>query len=189
MPITEIHPLTTGRWDDFENLFGPRGACGGCWCMYWKLTRKDFEAGTGNTNRLAQKAVVDGGHVPGLIAYVDGTPAGWVAIEPRQNYPTLGRSRILKPLDEEPVWSITCFFVDRQHRGTGLTIQLLKAAVEHVKSKNGKIVEGYPVEPKDNSKMPPVFVYTGLVSAFTQAGFVEAERRSATRPIMRYYIK
>ncbi len=158
-----VFPLTPDRWDDFEQLFGPRGACAGCWCMYWKLPRKDFTAGQGDQNRLAQKEIVASGRVPGLLAYVDGIPAGWVAVEPRENYPVLNNSRILKPLDDIPVWSVTCFFVAKKYRSQGLTVALLKAAIDHVAKMGGKVVEGYPVEPRQAGKMPPAFVYTGLV--------------------------
>ena len=181
--------MTPGRWGDLEQLFGARGACAGCWCMYWKLPRKDFTAGQGDHNRLAQKQIVASGRIPGLLAYVDGNPAGWVAVEPRENYPVLNNSRILKPLDELPVWSVTCFFVAKKYRSHGLTVALLKAAIDHVAKRGGELVEGYPVEPRGSAKMPPVFVYTGLASAFIQAGFLEAGRRSPTRPIMRYLIK
>jgi GNAT superfamily N-acetyltransferase len=181
-------PVTADRWDDFEKLFGPRGACAGCWCMFWKLPRKEFDAGQGEPNRLAQKNIVVSGRTPGLIVYVDGIPAGWIAVELRAEYGGLARSRVLAPLDETPVWSVTCFFVDKKYRRQGLTVALLKAAVKYVKSKGGKVVEGYPVETKDE-KAPPVFIYTGTMSAFLQAGFTEAGRRSEKRPIMRYVIK
>lgn len=185
---TRIHPLTIDRWNDYEQLFGPRGACAGCWCMYWKLPRKDFTVGQGDMNRLAQKKIVTSGQIPGLIAYVDGFPAGWLAVEPRENYLVLNNSRILKRIDELPVWSVTCFFVAKKYRNSGLTVALLNAAIRFVAKQGGKVIEGYPVDPLSNGKMPPVFVYTGLMSAFKQAGFVEVERRSEKRPIMRYYI-
>ena len=189
MNSNAIHPLTPDRWADFELLFGPRGACAGCWCVYWKLPHKVFNANQGDKNRLAQKEIVASGKVPGLIAYEDGTPAGWIAVEPRENYPVLKNSRILKPIDDFPVWSVPCFFVAKNHRSHGLTVKLLKAAIEYVAKMGGKVVEGYPVEPRQPGKVPPVFVYTGLASAFKQAGFTEVGRRSETRPIMRYYIK
>lgn len=189
MKPNDVFPLTPDRWDDFEQLFGPRGACAGCWCLYWKLPRKVFTAGQGNHNRLVQKEIVASGRTPGLLAYVDGIPAGWVAVEPRENYPVLNNSRILRPLDDTPVWSVTCFFVAKKYRSQGLTVALLKAALGYVLKQGGKVVEGYPVEPRGAGKMPPVFVYTGLVSAFKQASFTEAGRRSETRPIMRYFIK
>jgi GNAT superfamily N-acetyltransferase len=153
--------------------------------MYWKLSRKDFEKGQGEANRLAQKTLVESGCTPGLLAFVDEIPAGWIAVEPRTQYPTLARSRILKPLDDVPVWSVTCFFVAKSYRGTGLTLRLLEAAIEHTKAGGGNILEGYPVEPRVDVKYPAPFVYTGLASAYLKVGFKEAGRRSTTRPIMR----
>ncbi len=188
MSLNQIYPLTPDRWDDFEKLFGPRGACAGCWCMYWKIPRKLFNLGKGDQNRLAQKQIVSSGHIPGLIAYIDNSPAGWVAVEPRENYPVLGNSRILKPLDELQVWSVPCFFIAKNYRNQGLSVSLLKAAIDHVEKVGGKVLEGYPVEPRQSGMVPPVFVYTGLASGFLQAGFIEAGRRSETRPIMRYHI-
>jgi GNAT superfamily N-acetyltransferase len=178
-------PLTVERWPDFELLFGPRGACGGCWCMYWRQSRKEYETRHGESNRQAMHALVESGVIPGILAYEAGQPVGWCSIAPRQDFPTLDRSRILKPVDEQQVWSVVCFFVTRSQRRKGLTIQLLRAAVEYATSRKARIVEGYPVDPKDN-KAPDVFVYTGLYTAFIQAGFSEVLRRSATRPIMRY---
>jgi GNAT superfamily N-acetyltransferase len=166
MPRTEFQPLTPDRWADFEQLFGPRGACAGCWCMFWKLPRREFEENKGVGNRLAQRGIVLTGGVPGLLAYVDEIPAGWIAVGPRSEYTGLARSRVLKPLDDIPVWSVPCFFVARKYRGQGLTVGLLKAAVEYVRSQGGSVVEGYPVGPRQNGRMPPVFVFTGLVSAF-----------------------
>ena len=102
-------------------------------------------------------------------------------------FSTLSRSRILKPVDTQPVWSVVCFFVSRSHRRKGLTVELLQAAVEYARRNGAKIVEGYPVEPKAGIA-PDVFVFTGLASAFLQAGFTEVLRRSETRPIMRFYL-
>jgi GNAT superfamily N-acetyltransferase len=181
-----FHPLTSNRFADFERLFGPRGACGGCWCMFWKLRGKAFDENTGEPARQMQKSIVDSGIVPGLLAYLDGEPVGWVAVEPRLDYPRLAHSRILKPVDDADVWSVTCFFVAKQARRQGLTVEMLKAAIDHVKDQGGKIIEGYPVDVKKD--MPPVFIYHGTAAAFKKAGFVEVTRRSETRPIMRFFI-
>ena len=180
-------PLTPRRWGDFERLFGPRGACAGCWCMFWKLNNKDYRALAYEGNKAAQKAVVESGHIPGLLAYAGDQPVGWISVEPRTEYPRLDRSRILKPVDEQPVWSITCFFTQREFRGKGVTVALLEAAIEHVRKHKGSIVEGYPIEPK-TPKLPAPFAYTGLASAFRKAGFREVARRSETRPIFRFVI-
>jgi hypothetical protein len=101
------HPLTQKLWRDFEMLFGVNGACGGCWCMYWKLRGKAFSENAGDSARQMQKSIVDSGISPGLIAYLDGYPVGWVAVEPRSVYPRLAHSRILKPADDQAVWSVT----------------------------------------------------------------------------------
>ena len=121
-----------------------------------------------------------------MLAYVDGKPVGWCAIAPREQYPRLERSRILQPIDECAVWSVTCFFVARAFRRQGLSARLLKAAVKFAHSRGARIVEGYPHEVKSSAD---VFVFTGLLNAFRKAGFKEVARRSKTRPIMRAVLR
>ncbi len=186
-PSLKIRPLTPSRWSDFEKLFGPRGACAGCWCMFWKLPFKEFNALVYEGTKAAQQAIVRSGKTPGLLAYAGAEAVGWIAVEPRQRYPRLARSRVLKPVDDRPVWSITCFFTRKDWRGRGVTIALLKAAVAHVEKHGGKIVEGYPVD-SSGENYPAAFAYTGLASAFRQAGFKEVARNSKTRPIFRCVI-
>lgn len=182
-----VHPLTARRWKDFECLFGAHGACGGCWCMWLRRRRREFDTGKGAGNRRAMRALVHSGAVPGLLAYDRGVPVGWVAVAPREEYPVLERSRVMRRIDDRPVWSVTCFFVAKTHRGTGLTRQLLDAAVRHVRQQGGTIIEGYPIEPADT--MPPAFAWHGLASAFRAAGFREVARQSPTRPTMRRYLR
>ena len=122
------------------------------------------------------------------MAYAEGEPVGWCSVAPRRDFSALERSRILKPVDDQPVWSVVCFFVAKPSRRKGVTHQLLTAAVEYARDKGAKIIEGYPVEPKTGS-VPEVFVFTGLAPAFRKAGFVQVARRSETRPIMRYTIQ
>jgi GNAT superfamily N-acetyltransferase len=180
----EIHPLTPDRWGDFEDLFGQKGACGGCWCMWWRLERSEFEARKGEGNRTAMRGLVDSGHVPGLLAYLEDRPVGWCSVAPRDDYPALDRSRILKPVDDQRVWSVVCFFVSRGHRRQGVSRALLEGAAAWVARHGGEVIEGYPVEPRKD-RAPDVFVFTGLAAAFRSAGFEECARRSETRPIMR----
>jgi GNAT superfamily N-acetyltransferase len=182
-----FHPLTPDRWNDLTALFGERGACGGCWCMWWRLTSSQFNKQKGASNQEALKVLVDSGEIPGVLAYQNGQPIGWCAVAPREKYVRLETSRILKPVDDQAVWSVVCFFVAKQFRRQGVTVELLKAGIEFAKANGARIVEGYPVEPK-NEKMPDVFVYTGMASAFRKAGFSEVARRSETRPIMRFAI-
>jgi GNAT superfamily N-acetyltransferase len=182
-----FHPLTPERWDDLVHLFGARGACGGCWCMWWRAAPADFRADKGKGNKNALRRLVRSGLEPGILAYYGDEPVGWCAVAPREEYPRLARSRVLAPVDERPVWSVTCFFVAKEQRGRGLSVSLLEAAARFAADRGARIVEGYPIEP--GSRQPAAFVWTGLASAFTAAGFREAARRSPTRPIMRRAVK
>jgi len=183
----KFHPLTSDRWGDLEKLFGKHGACGGCWCMWWRLPRSEFMRQRGEGNKKALKGVVDSGRTPGILAYLQDQPVGWCAVAPRETFPILERSRILRRVDDQHVWSVVCFFVAKPLRHKGISTRLLKAAVNHVRKQGGRIVEGYPNEPKKRWKPDP-FVYTGLASAFRKVGFIEIIRRSETRPVMRYVI-
>jgi len=178
-------PVTPSRWPALEELFGPRGACAGCWCMYWRLARAQFDKQKGAGNKRALKRIVEKGPPPGLLAYAGGRPVAWCALAPRSAYPVLERSRVLKPVDDEPVWSVVCFFVAKDFRGRGVTAKLLDAAAAYARKCGAKILEGYPVEPKRGARWADPFVYTGHASAFRRAGFREVARRSPTRPLVR----
>jgi len=183
----EFHPLTPDRWDDFVRLFGRHGAYGGCWCMWWRETRSEFEKRQGEGNRRAMKKIVGSGEVPGILAYAAGEPAGWISIAPREKFSGLERSRTLKRLDNQPVWSIVCFFVGKDYRHQGIAVPLIRAAVEYAARQGAKVVEAYPTL-ADIGRLPPVSVYMGIPSVFERAGFVECVRPSARKVIMRYAI-
>ncbi|TWT45880.1 Acetyltransferase (GNAT) family protein [Phycisphaerae bacterium RAS1] len=183
-----FRPLTPDRWRDLEALFGQRGACGGCWCMWWRVRATEFNKNKGDRNRAAFRAVVAAGPPPGLLAYAGAAPVGWCAVAPRQTYVRLATSRVLAPLDAQPVWSITCFFIAATWRRKGLSTALIRAAVTFARSHGAKIIEGYPVEPRRGA-IPAAFAWTGLPRAFEKAGFQEATRRSPTRPIMRKSVR
>ncbi len=184
----KYQPLTYEKWRDLENLFGQKGACGGCWCMFWRESRKEFEEKKGEGNRTALRRLVKGKVQTGIIAYDEKNPVGWIAFAPREEYPKLETSKILKRVDDKPVWSVVCFFINKGHRRKGLTIELLREAEKHAKKNGGRILEGYPIEPKTKN-YAPAFAYTGLASAYKKAGFSEVARRSETRPIMRKVLK
>jgi GNAT superfamily N-acetyltransferase len=183
----EIYPLDYSRWGDFEILFGKRGACGGCWCMAWRLKPSEFNRQKGEGNKLAMQSLVRQNEQIGLLAYIDGEPVGWCAIAPRENYPKLENSKVWKRIDGNPVWSITCFFIAKPYRRKGLSLELIKGAVNFCRTNGVKIIESYPVVPyRDN--IPDAFAWTGFPNVFEKAGFVVAERRSPSKPVMRYYI-
>lgn len=156
--------------------------------MTWRLSSSEYEKQKGEGNRVAFQEIVLSGVEPGVLAYRDGAVIGWCAVSPRSEFPRLDRSRVLKPVDESPVWSIVCLFVAKAHRSRGVSASLIDAAVKFAASKGAKIVEGYPVEPKKD-RMPDVFAFTGIASSFLAAGFHEVARRSETRPIMRRIVE
>ena len=179
--------LDKSRWNDFEKLFGERGACGGCWCMAWRLKPKDFEMLKGAGNKRAMRKIISNNETPGIIAYLNDNPVGWCAVAPREKYIRLANSKVLAKIDDKPVWSITCFFIAKQYRKMGISVELLKGVIKICKKKKVKILEAYPVEPYSKN-IPAAFAWTGIPSAFEKTGFEVAERRSPKRPIMRYYL-
>jgi GNAT superfamily N-acetyltransferase len=176
----ETHPVTRERWPDLVEMFD-RPVVRTCFCMFYRKTGSDTGAGT--ENRRAMKALVDGGHVPGLIGYEDGVPVAWVSLGPREDYPKLRRSPVMKPVDERPVWSIVCFFVDRSVRGEGLAERMLRAAVDHARAHGARMVEAYPVDAQ--GRKHPDEMFFGAKSMYDRAGFKEVARRRPTRPVVR----
>lgn len=180
-------PAEKDRWKDIEKLFGERGACGGCWCMYPRLSKKDFEEGKGAENKSRLKKLISSGEHTGIVAYSGKEPIGWIACSPREKYLRLDKSRALKRIDDQPVWSIVCFFVKKEFRNKGLSIKLITAAVDYCRKEGANIVEAYPVEPY-SEKMPAAFAWRGFPSTFEKAGFILAAQRTKTRPIYRFKI-
>ena len=181
-----IHPLTPERRDDLVTLFGPeRGAHGGCWCMWWRMTSAAFEKAARADRREGFRDIVKGGAPTGVLAYDGKTPVGWCAVGPRETLPKLMRSRVAKPLDGDigKVWMINCFFVDRRHREAGLMRVLIAGAVGLARDSGAQAVEACPIEPARPLIWGEAFV--GIASVFSQAGFEEVARRSPTRPLMR----
>lgn len=182
VPIT-FRAVTPSRWPDLERLFGANGACGGCWCMFWKQTAAEYRDGKGAANRRALRRLVRRGARPGILAYAGPEPVAWVALEPRARYPRLAASRTLAPVDGQPVWSAPCFFVARRWRGRGLVAELLRAAAAEAARRGARVLEGYPVD--TNRPLAGPWLYPGPFSTFARLGFREVARRSRTRPVVR----
>jgi len=183
-----VKPLTPAEWLDFERLFEEHGPQNGCWCMYWRTKRAECQRGFGEGNKQAFKSIVESGRVPGILAYYEGRAVGWCSIAPREDYPVLERSPTLKRVDEQPVWSIACFFVSKPYRRMGLTEALIAAAIEYAAAQGAEIVEAYPLR-TEITKLLPYERYMGIQSTFERAGFQKVEQRSERRPILRYYFK
>ena len=155
--------------------------------MYWRLRNKEYENQKGIVNKRLMKKLVKAEKQIGIIMYHDNDPAGWCSFAAREDFIRLENSKILKPVDTKPVWSIVCFFIAKDYRKKGYSVELLNAVVKIAKKKGAEILEGYPVEPKKGN-MPAAFAWTGISTAFKEAGFKEVARRSETRPIMRCYL-
>jgi GNAT superfamily N-acetyltransferase len=189
-PILDLSffPLTLPRWQDFEKLFGPHGASSGCWCMWWRQTRAEYQRHRGEANRLAMHAIVSSGKVPGILAYHQGQAVGWCSVAPREHFASLTRSPMLKSVDSRPVWSIVCFFVDRDFRKRQITLRLIHGAVDYAKSKGAFCVEAYPRNPGPK-RLSADAAFMGLPSIFLRAGFREFSRPSQSRVILRHEIQ
>ena len=180
----EFRPLTPERWDDLERLFGPeRGAIAGCWCMWFKLRRPEWEAAGRAGRKDLFRAAVDRGPPPGVLTYADGGAIGWCAVEPREAYPVIQRSRVRAPVDDRPALAITCFYLAPRWRRKGLMRPLIGAALDLARARGATLVEAYPLDPPPGAR--PSGAFTGIARAFRDQGFVEVARRSATRPILR----
>ena len=176
--------LTTENWDDFVELFGKNGACGGCWCMSFRLKRADFLTLKGEGNKLAMRKLVEH-QFTGLMAYDNNKAVGWCSLSPREQFVRIENSRLLKLVDKKPAWSIPCLFIKKQYRKLGVSVQLLKAVIDYAKRNNIETLEAYPVTPYQD-KMPDAFAWTGLLSAYEKAGFKIAAQSSKAKFIVRY---
>ena len=183
-----FQPLTEKTWTDFERLFGDRGACGGCWCMSWRQTRAEHAARKGAANKRAMRRLVANDKQLGILAYDGQAPVGWCALAPREDFTRLGASRVLRPIDAEPVWSIPCFFLAKPYRRRGLSTEILRGVIAYCRATEVPVIEAYPVIPY-SPEMPAAFAWTGMLSSFLKAGFQEERRWSKSRPIVRYRIR
>ena len=187
LPALEFRPVVPEEWGNMQMLFEQMDSNRGCWCMWWRLRRKEFDRNYGEGNCEAMKDIVLSDRIPGILAFANDEPVGWCSIAPREDFPVLDRSPVLKRVDDQPVWSIVCFFIARAYQGLGIMAQLTQAAISYARENGAIIVEAYPLIP-EASQNPESQSYTGVISVFHQLGFSEAARRSEIRPVMRLRI-
>lgn len=182
-----FEPLSKNNWGQFVRLFGERGACGNCWCMWPRLRNQNFQEGkTNDGNKLAMKELVWAGKPTGILAFFEDIPIAWCAFAPREDFGRLERSRVHKRIDNERVWSIPCFFVDKNFRRLGVSVALLKGVIRYAEEQNISILEAYPTIPT-TEKLPDSFAWIGLYRSFEDAGFEIVDQTSKNRPMVRYY--
>ena len=175
--------LTPALWDDVEKLFGPRGACAGCWCMFWRLEEGEtFERVKGAAAKKRFRALVASGKAHGILAYAEGEPVGWCSFDRRRDYRKLDRAPSLAVLEDDVVdgvWSLPCFFIKAGWRGKGVARAMLKAALAAMKRRGAKIAEAYPLQPqKKGGSIPAAFAFTGVPALFEPEGFRPVEKKA-----------
>jgi GNAT superfamily N-acetyltransferase len=181
-----VESVSAANWPELETVFGTRGDPAGCWCQWFKLRRPEWKQTTSPERAGMLHAQVDAGS-PGVLARLDGEPAGWAAVEQYSAYPNLARSPVSKRLPDDPVepWAVTCFVVRVEHRRRGVARALLDGALQHARDRGATVVEGYPVDPEVRPALSNAERFHGTVAQFRAAGFEVVRRPSATRAVMR----
>jgi GNAT superfamily N-acetyltransferase len=182
-----FQPLNSSNFGDFEFLFNEKNACEGCWCMYWRLHADEFEESKGENNRQKMKAMVEAGEIPGVIAYNDNEPVAWCSFGDRDSFPRFSRAYEIQMIKDEEAWIISCLFVRRDWRRSGVKRALLSYLVDYCAEKGGKVLDGFPCD-STFSKYPDAFAWTGITKAYEAVGFVQITGTLEKRPIMRYYL-
>lgn len=183
-----FEPLSKKNWQLFVQLFGERGACGNCWCMYFRLKKDDFVEGKQNDgNKSRMKELVWENKPTGILGIYDGQAIGWCAFAPREDHLKLENSRVHKRIDNMQVWSVTCFFIEKNFRRMGISVAMLKGLIDIAGKQKIKVIEAYPTIPT-KEKLPDSFAWIGLYKSFERAGFKIVDNTSKNRPMVRYYI-
>jgi GNAT superfamily N-acetyltransferase len=187
--VITVRPSDEAPWDDLRAIFGTRGPAATCWCQRYKLPRGEaFKHHPREVRAERLRAQAAGGS--GLVAYVDGEPAGWCALEPRPAYDGLVRNSsrpAWKNRDEDrydrSVWAVTCLLVRPEFRRHGVASALAAAAVEHARSHGARALEAYPMTSTGNALLEELHV--GTAEMFAAAGLAELSRPSLRRAVMR----
>jgi GNAT superfamily N-acetyltransferase len=183
-----VEELKPEHWPHLTTLFGSNGACGGCWCMWWRVERGGelWRKTQGGPARRAFKQRVQAGQALGVLAFDGEVPVGWCAFGPRADFPRVERMKAFRTDDTQGVWCVNCFFIARGHRGQGVARALLATAIEGCRRRGARAVEAYPVTTTEaGGKVAPAFAYTGPINIFEEQGFKVVQRLSPTRPLVR----
>jgi GNAT superfamily N-acetyltransferase len=167
----EVYPATESRFDDVAAILAPKKRDAPvCWCLSYRVPNSEYRrlSGANRPDRLQRFTREE--PAPGVIAYVDGDPAGWCGFGPRARLPRLANSRTIPKPDDEPVWSVICFVVRPQYRRQALSSRLLEGAIEYARTREVPALEAYPVE-TGGERISPTLIYMGTTSLFDAAGF------------------
>lgn len=176
-PTWATHPVTAARFDDFADVINPHRRATHCWCLSHRLRVKEIEELGNGSREDAAQALASGRSPFGVVTYRDGVPVGWCHVAPRDEIPRLAASRLIRPVDEVPVWSIICVVVRGGHRRQGVTAHLIEGAVAYAASRGAPAVEAHPVDPE--GRMDTTMAFVGTRAMFERAGFEVVGRTDA----------
>lgn len=183
--MLRFESLNAGNWPAFELLFGEKGACGGCWCMLWRMGNKEFEKNKGKGNKSKMHQLTTQKEYLGILAFDQDDPVGWCSVSPKEKFIRLQNSRLFKSQHpDQNLWSITCLLVRKEYRMKGISSQLINQASHFAFSNGATAVEAYPII-SDRKNIPAAFAWIGLASAYAKVGFKKVGQPSDTRLIMR----
>ncbi|SDL40123.1 GNAT family N-acetyltransferase [Tessaracoccus oleiagri] len=172
------HPVTPDRFEDFADVINPNRRANHCWCVSPRLAARDVAELGGGDREAAMRALCTSEHPPGVVTYLDGVPVGWCNVGPRDEIPRLVHSRVIRPIDDVPVWSIVCVVVRGGYRRKGVTAHLIEGAADYAASHGAPAIEAYPVEPSGRMDVTSAFV--GTRAMFERAGFTVVATTEAT---------
>jgi GNAT superfamily N-acetyltransferase len=182
-----IRALRRSDWPALVDLFGARGACGGCWCMLWRRPHggEAWERSKGAPNRAALRRLVNAGRVTGLLAFVGREPVGWCSLGPRSDFPKLASSPSLQVPAPPGTWVVSCFFVRNGWRGRGVGTALLAAAVALARARGASALDGFPARTKRGARLAHAFAWTGVAALYQACGFRDATPPGHRRSVFR----
>ncbi|GAU83625.1 GNAT family N-acetyltransferase [Bosea sp. BIWAKO-01] len=184
-----VLPLAFEHWPDLEDLFGPKGACYGCWCNHFRMPQKQRLPLLGEGARQLFEERVRRGPPPGVLAYDQEACVGWLQVGPRRDIPEWNNPRRAStplpdaPAEDERVWAASCFFVRKTWRGRGVTAALLDGAAAFARESGARLLEAAPMDHEFKRSIEGLYV--GPERVFLRAGFVEVARQKEGRPLMR----
>ena len=190
-----IVPANEASWEDIVAIFGTTDYPGRCQCQRFKVVGWFWRDSTQEerTEMLCEQTACgnsDAAATSGLVVYVDGDPAGWVAVEPRTAYPKLRTSRVPwsgrdEDKDDDGVWAVTCFTVRKGYRGRGLTYPLAEATIGFARERGARALEAYPMIAVPGKEVTWGEMHVGARQVFEEAGFTEVSHPTARRVVMR----
>jgi len=165
----ETHPVTPDRFEDFADVINKNRRQRHCWCTSHRLTSGEIRELGGGDREQAMRRLCEREHPPGVVTYLDATPVGWCNVGPRAEITRLVRSKLIRPVDDVPVWGIVCLVVRPGYRKLGVTAQLIEGASTYAKANGAPAIEAYPVEPA--GRMDQTMAFVGTRAMFEKARF------------------